>query len=208
MSVFALSTQTPRNYLIVAAAIIIAAVLISASLFVAIGQPTKTVTATSTMTTTVTTTSTITAETSGLKGVVFLMDVNGSYYWADDVSKDIVIGSPGYSYFLNGSVTFDGVKFQTVCPSIYRDCPGSNNSSTVVYADVIQLKMTFPNGTNATVGRAGFFTAIPTYVLSQNSTQKAGMLIEYVNDYNYPYSTTDYAVFLLVSSCGAAPNLC
>jgi len=109
---------------------------------------------------------------------------------------------------VNGSVAFDGVKFQTICPSVYRDCPGSNSSSTIVWADVLQLKMTFPNGTNATVGRAGFFTAIPTYVLSQNSTQKAGMLIEYVNDYNYPYGTTDYAVFLLVSSCGAAPNLC
>src|SRR5208283_3510113 len=142
----------------------------------------------------------------GPKGVVFLMDVNGSYYWADDVSKDIVIGSPGYSYFLNGSVAFDGVNFQTICPSVYRDCPGSNASSTIVWAGVIQLKMTFPNGTNETVGRAGLFTAIPTYVLSVNSTQRAGMLIEYVNDYNYPYSTTDYAVFLLVSSCGAAPN--
>jgi hypothetical protein len=134
------------------------------------------------------------------------MNVSGSYYWADDVSKDIVIGSPGYSYFLNGSVTFDGVKFQTICPSIYRDCPGSNSSSTIVYADVIQLKMTFPNGTNETVGHAGFFTAIPTYSLSQNSAPRAGMLIEYVND--YPHNSVDYAVFLLVSSCGGAPNLC
>lgn len=36
------------------------------------------------------------------------------------------------------------------------------------------------------------------------------MLIEYVNDYYYPNGngTTAYAVFLLVSSCGAPPNLC
>ncbi|MGD0638235.1 MAG: hypothetical protein ABSA72_09385, partial [Nitrososphaerales archaeon] len=131
----------------IAATIVIAGVLISASLFVAVGQPTKTVTTTSTMTKTVTTENTATAETSGLKSVVFLMDVNGSYYWADDVSNDIVIGSPGYSYFVNGSVAFDGVKFQTICPSVYRDCPGSNSSSTIVWADVLQLKMTFPNGT-------------------------------------------------------------
>ena len=135
-----------------------------------------------------------------------MMKVNGSYYWADDVSRDIVIGLPGYSYFLNASVTFDGVKFQTICPPIYRDCPGSNSSSTVVYAGAIRFNVTFPDKTTETVGDV-IGDSIFTYVLSQH-TPMAGMLIEYVNDYNYPNSSSDYAVFLLVSSCSEAPNLC
>jgi len=63
------------------------------------------------------------AHTSVLNNEVHLVNVNGSYFWADDVSKDIVIGMPGHSYFLNTSVTFDGVTFTTICPPIYSGCP-------------------------------------------------------------------------------------
>jgi hypothetical protein len=135
-----------------------------------------------------------------------MLNVNGSWYWADYVSNDIVIGAPGYSYFLNGSVTFDGVKFQTICPSNYRDCPGSNSSSTIVFAGAISFNMTFPDGTNETAG-AVIGDSIFTYVLSvQHTSPRAGMYIEYVND--YPHNSVDYAVFLLVSSCGGPPHLC
>ena len=203
-----LSSQPVRNYRVIAAAIVIAGVLIAASLFVAVGgakTTTYTRTDTDISTATITSEHTVT-QTSATRGVVSLMKVNGSYYWADDVSRDIVIGQPGYSYFLNASVTFDGVKFQTICPPIYRDCPGSNSSSTVIYAGAIRFNVTFQDKTTETVGDV-IGDSVFTYVLSQHSPM-AGMLIEYVNDYNYPNSSSDFAVFLLVSSCGGAPNLC
>jgi hypothetical protein len=145
-----------------------------------------------------------TAHTSILNNGVYLMNVNGSYYWADDVSKDIMVGMPGYSYFLNGSVTFDGVTFQTICPSNFRDCPGSNSSSTIVYAGAIRFNMTFPDKSTETVGKV-IGDSIYMFVLSQHYP-KAGMLIEYVND--YPHNSVVYDVFLLVSSCYAPPYLC
>ena len=64
-----------------------------------------------------------TTQTPILNNEVFLMKVNGSFYWADDVSKDTVVGNPGYSYFRNASITFDGVRFQTICAPIYSGCP-------------------------------------------------------------------------------------
>ncbi len=185
--------------------------LISASVFVAFTGMPKTTTTTSTQTTTTTTTSTITSpeSTTSPSSVVFSLDVNGRWYWADDISGDIVIGSPGYSYFLNGSVTFDGLTFQTICPPIDQGCPGSNSSSTVVWADVVQLNIKFPGGSNETIGRAGYFEPLPTYILTINHTSpRAGILVEYVGDYNYPHSPVPYAVFLLASSCGGPPNLC
>lgn len=153
---------------------------------------------------TTTTTYISTTHTSVLGNGVYLMNVNESYYWADDVSKDIVIGNPGCSYFLNASVTFDGVTFQTICPSNFRDCPGSNSSSTIVYAGAIRFNMTFPDESTETVGNV-IGDSIYMFVLSQHHP-KAGMLIEYVND--YPHNSVGYGVFLLVSSCYAPPYLC
>lgn len=173
----------------------------------------STLTRTATSTTVMSVTSTFTSFSTTTyvpptSGTVFLLDVNGTYYWAEDISNDITIGSPGYSYFLNGSVTFDGVKFQTICPSIYRGCPGSNSSSAIMYAGAIQFNMLFPDGTNETVGGViGDLNVL--YVFSQHSHYNipiAGMLIEYVND--YPHNPVGNAVFLLVSSCGGPPNFC
>jgi len=104
---------------------------------------------------------------------------------------------PGYSYFLNGSITFDGVKFQTICPATYPDCPGSNSSSTIVRAGAIRFNMTFPDGNTETAGIV-IGDSIYTFIISHHYP-KAGMLIEYVND--YPHDFVVYAVFLLVSSC-------
>ena len=153
---------------------------------------------------TTTTVYTSTVHTSVLDNEVHLMNVGGSYFWADDVSKDIVVGMPGYSYFLNASVTFDGVQFQTICPPIYRGCPGSNSSSTILHAGAIGFNMTFPDKSTETAGEV-IGDLIYSYVLSSHSP-RAGMLIEYVND--YPHNSVDYAVFLLVSSCYAPPYLC
>jgi hypothetical protein len=120
------------------------------------------------------------------------MTVNGSTYCASDVSKDIVVQQPGYSYFLNSSITFMGVKFETICPSNYGGCPGSNGNSTTVLAAAIQLSVTFSGGTKETVGGViGDLTYF--YVLSNHLGPKAGILIEYVS------STYSYKAFLLVS---------
>ncbi len=152
---------------------------------------------------TTTTTYTSATFTSVSDNGIYLMKVNGSFYWADDVSKDIVIGMPGYSYFLNGSVTFDGVKFQTICPSNFRDCPGSNSSSTIVLAGAIRFNMTFSDKSTEIVGDV-IGDSIYMFVLSHHYP-RAGMLIEYVND--YPHNSVVYGVFLLVSSCCAPPYL-
>jgi len=160
--------------------------------------------------TTTTAYSTITAYSTtthvALNNEAFLMSVNGSYYWADDVSKDIVIGSPGYSYFLNGSIIFDGVKFETICPPTYQICPGSNSSAVTALAGAIRFNMTFPDGITETTGNV-IGDSIIMYVLSQH-VPKAGIFIEYVNDYATYGNSVDYAVFLLVSSCGRSPYLC
>jgi hypothetical protein len=134
---------------------------------------------------------------------VFVINVNGSLYYADDISSDTVVQNPGYTYFRNTSVAFDGVKFETVCPQEDLGCPvlaGNKTTQTVtVMLGVYQFKMTFPNGTTVTTGSAiGDLTY--TYAISNG----AGMLIEYV-EYNYPNNFLPYHVFLLVSvqsSCG------
>jgi hypothetical protein len=166
----------------------------------------RTVTAASVNTTTATTVLTVHASSTQTvqRSVVSLLNLSGTYYWAVDVSKDTVIGMPGYSYFRNESVTFDGVKFQTICPQSYRDCPGSNSSSTIVYAGAIRFSMTFPDNATETTGDV-IGDSIFTLVLSQHQP-RAGMLIEYVNDYGG--NSVDYAVFLLVSSCGQSPYVC
>lgn len=163
---------------------------------------------TSVSTTTITAVTTEYASTPSavMHGDVSLLNVSRTYYWADDVSKDVTIGLPGYSYFLNGSVTFDGIKFETICPPTYRDCPGSNSSSTTVTAGAIRFNMTFPDGTTETTGDV-IGDSIFTLILSQHQP-RAGMLIEYVNDYGNFSNSVDYAVFLLVSSCGRTPYVC
>jgi hypothetical protein len=159
---------------------------------------------TNTTTTTIYTSATFTSVSNN---GIYLMKVNGSFYWADDVSKDIVIGMPGYSYFLNGSVTFDGVTFTTICPPIYAGCPVPSGTSiqnqTTVMAGAIRFNMTFPDKSTETTGDV-IGDSIYMFVLSQHYP-KAGMLIEYVND--YPHNSVGYGVFLLVSSCCAPPYL-
>jgi len=90
--VFGLSDQLSRSYLVIAAAIVMAGVLISASLFVAIGQSTKTVTGleigqpTKTVIGTTTTTSTVT----------FTMSAGQPISAGSVETADITIGgSPG-----------------------------------------------------------------------------------------------------------------
>jgi len=131
---------------------------------------------------------------------VFMMNVDGSLYYADDVSSDIEVPNPGYAYFLNSSVTFDGVKFETICPQSYSEClaPTGNETAetvtvTVPPLAVYRFSMTFPDGrTETTTGFLG--EANYTFALSNHVGPRAGMLIE---------GNGPYHAFLLVSSCGA-----
>jgi hypothetical protein len=130
---------------------------------------------------------------------VLVMNVGGSLYYADDVSSDIEVQNPGYAYFLNASVTFDGVKFETVCPQSYFECLvsiGNKTTQTVTVTvpplGVYRFYMTFPDGETETT--EGFLSdASYTLTLSNHVSPRAGMLIEG----NGPYDT-----FLLVSYCG------
>lgn len=121
--------------------------------------------------------------------------VNGSAYYADNMTSDITVGNPGYSYFLNGSVTFMGVKFATICPPIYAGCPippGTTvTTQETVGAGAIRLNLTFPDGSNETIGGViGDITYF--FVFSHHANPQAGILIV--------YTSSGYKSYLLVSS--------
>lgn len=183
-----MSATSSRSYFAIAAAIVISGVLISASLFFAFGQVTKT------ETTTVTTTSTATLLNSTQ---VPTMTVNGSLYYADDVSTDMTLGGPGYSFFHNASVTFLGVTFETYCPPSDSGCPvppGTTvTTTTTVFLSLIRFNATFPDGITETVsGVIGDATYV--YFFSQHTDPQAGIVISI----NYGKTTTA-EVYLLVS---------
>jgi hypothetical protein len=152
----------------------------------------------STLVVSTTTTTTVTSRyTPVVNNEVFLMQVNGSYYWADDVSKDTEVGLPGYSFFYNGSITFDGVRFTTICPPNYLGCPnpyGNVTSTATVLMGVMSFTMTFPDKT--TENGFMFTTETPCYYISHHSP-RAGMLVEYVGGYSL--TPVPFAVFLLVA---------
>jgi hypothetical protein len=128
--------------------------------------------------------------------------MNGSTYCALDVSNDIVVGNPGYSYFLNGSVEFMGVRFVTWCPAMYVGCPSQSDSAsqvqTALYAGVIRLNMTFPDKSNETIGSViGDLTHL--VLISKHTNPNAGISIQYV----YDGHTSSYEVLLLVEDTGS-----
>jgi len=139
---------------------------------------------------TVTSVSTTTTTTTGSLTVPVInsptMNVNGSLYYADNVSMDISVGNPGYSYFHNGSVTFLGVKFETYCPPSYGGCPlpagVTETKVTTVTIGLIRLNATFPDKSTETIdgliGTIDYF-----YVFSHHSNPQAGILIVYSNGY-------------------------
>jgi hypothetical protein len=142
--------------------------------------------------------STSTSSASPCGSAARLTAVNGSNYCAIDVSNDIVVGAPGYSYFFNGSITYMGVNFQTICPSTYQGCPGSTSSSTQMMIGAIKFNMTFSGQTVETAGQAiGDSTHV--LILSNHAAPRAGMQIEYgPSPYDAVPSTSNYHVFLLV----------
>lgn len=131
--------------------------------------------------------------------------VNSTDYCADDISNDTILGGESYSYFRNGSVSFMGVTFSTVCPLTYLGCPGYNSTvATTMFAGAMIFTMTFPDNTIVREsGIIGDDTYIP--ILSVQSNPKAGMLIEITES---AHSSTD-RVFLLVEApvAGMSANI-
>src|SRR5271169_1023049 len=85
-----------------------------------------------------------------------IITVNGSQYYADDVSTNVSVGNPGYSFFHNASMTFLGVKFETYCPPSFSGCPipaGTTiTTATTMFLGAIRLNTTFPDKSAETIG--------------------------------------------------------
>ena len=84
-----------------------------------------------------------------------LMEINGTGYCAIEVSNDIVLGNPGYSYFTSAdAIMFNGVTFTTICPSGYRGCPNASAYRTItdLSAGDISLSLTFQDKASEIVG--------------------------------------------------------
>jgi hypothetical protein len=114
---------------------------------------------------------------------VMLMTFNGTQYYADDVSNDFALQNPGYSYILNGSITFMGVRFETNCPSVYAGCPeppGSTKAQTIVYAGVISFNMTWQQDKSSETAGGMIGDSTYVYFLSKRTGPSAGILIENV----------------------------
>ena len=126
-----------------------------------------------------------------------LLSMNGSTFCANDISSDIAIENPGYSYFLNQSVDFMGIKFVTWCPAEYAGCPGqsggSSETQTMLYASAIRVNITFPDKSSETIGAVIGDTS-HLLLISKHANPHAGLSIQLVSN---GYST-GYRVLLLV----------
>jgi hypothetical protein len=192
------------------AAYLVTAILVMAVMSAYAGYtfaPTRTLIQTTTTTITNAATSTTTITSSGVPNTRIvtayycgaeseLMSINGSTYCTYDVSRDTVVGNPGYSYFVNGPVNFMGVQFTTYCPPNYAGCPVPANytttTTTTMLIGAMRFNMTFPD---KAVEVAGDVIGDSHYVLmlSNHANPKAGMLIQYISNNGY----TGYSVLLL-----------
>ena len=110
------------------------------------------------------------------------MLVNGSLYYADDITSDITIGFPGYSFFHNTSVTFLGVRFETYCPPSYGGCPippgVTETTVTTMMIGAIRLNATFADKStesiNALIGDDDYI-----FAFTHHAGPQAGVLIVY-----------------------------
>jgi hypothetical protein len=179
---FFLSGQPARRYPAFLLAIVIVVVLISTSLFLTIGQASKSRTASTTSGTATVNTSTVT--------------VNGSQYYADNVTK--IMNTQGTTFhFNNGSVTFLGVEFQTICTDYSSRCPGvppppANTTYTLPSGSGITLNVTFPDHNSE---RIAFPILVHyLYAFSNHTNPRAGILFVYAN------SGSGIKSYLLVST--------
>jgi hypothetical protein len=75
---------------------------------------------------------------------------NGTQYCSLDVSNFTTVSLQSYAN-MNHPVNFMGVLFQTVCPSYYEGCPIQGATTTVMPVGIVELNLTFGDGTNETV---------------------------------------------------------
>ncbi len=125
------------------------------------------------------------------------MTVNGSQYYADNVTK--IMNTQGTTFhFDNGSVTFLGVEFQTICTDYSSGCPGvppppANTTYTLPSGAGITLNVTFPDHTSERIAGA-FPILVHFYAFSNHINPQAGILIVYAN------AGSDIKSYLLVST--------
>jgi hypothetical protein len=126
--------------------------------------------------------------------------VDGAPYYADNVTKIMSTGGTTF-HFDNGSVTFLGVEFQTICTDYFSRCPGvpplpanTTTTYTVPSGPGITLDVTFPDHSSERI--AGAFPIVPVYfyTFSHRTNPQAGVLILYTN------SSPSYKSYLLVST--------
>ena len=139
-------------------------------------------------------TSSTTSQHPGSKA--FYMEAAGSLFYAVEATDDVHFQSSGYAYFSNSSITFMGVKFQTICPSSILGCPNPSGNTTQTSASIsgalIWFTMKFSDGKSETTTKA---IGSPLYVpiISTHVSPKAGIIVEY-----FP-ANKSYRAFLLVS---------
>ncbi|HME18252.1 MAG TPA: hypothetical protein VKF15_00755 [Nitrososphaerales archaeon] len=129
-------------------------------------------------------------------GNLLFMQVGASLYFADEVTAQTVVPSNGYSYFTNSSITFYGVKFQSVCPTSIIGCPGASNSTGATSVGIpgtfTKVTISFPDAKRETVTGGVAYQVFATYV-TNHSGPRAGVAFEYIS------LTKTYRVFLLVT---------
>jgi len=155
-------------------------------LFVALGEAPKRVTTTETVVSTYAATTTITESLTVPVIGPPTMTVNGSLYYADNVTMDISGGNPGYLHFQNTSVTFLGVKFDTYCPPSYGGCPVTTGTTIMAQTSMsigaIRVNATFPDDStetmNAVIGDLDY-----VFLLSRHGNPQTGVLVVYSGGY-------------------------
>jgi hypothetical protein len=191
-----LSGQPARRYPAFLLAIVIVVVLVSASLFLTIGQASKSPTAS-------TTSGTATVNTS-------TMTVNGSQYYADNVTK--IMNTQGTTFHLdNGSVTFRGVEFQTICTDYSSGCPGvppppANTTYTLPSGPGITLNVTFPDHSSEMIV---FPIVVHFYAFSNHANPRAGILFVYATSGSgiKSYLLVSTSVFSTSSGAGISSDI-
>ncbi len=125
--------------------------------------------------------------------------VNGVVYFVDNVTSDMYAEDPGTFHFYNGSVTFLGVTFQTICTDHYSQCPGvpppqPGTTITVASGAGISLNVTFAD--HASEALKGGFPLVPVSfrAFTTHGNPQAGILIV-----NPGGAHGDYKSYLLVS---------
>jgi hypothetical protein len=170
-----------QNLAFVVAAIMIAG-LISVSLFLTIGRAPSSQTTTGIITSTGSTMTTI---------------VDGAPYYADNVT-DMIVNSNSF-HFNNGSVTFRGVNFQTICTTYAGGCPGvpaPPPGVTIAYpsGSGIAINVTFADHSSETVSGAFPLDPVHFHAFTLHTNPQAGILIVYTD------SNPGFKSYLLVST--------